>query len=247
MHALQFIHTPTAARSPTDLLWELANKHRSLPDVPFLSSSPPLPACFSTLSNFFSLKQWSQWKIWVQARPSLQSHSLNTHTHICPQQLCMNTLPNAHSLLRLHLSLASFHGSTPMQPPPKKTFQSLLQDLSTRCTRWHCVSSCFRWKREWRTPFILPPPCLFAFMFRSGLDAEVNQMYWNSTHPYFLQKGQTFYRKKMQNVSKMCVSCFSLSDMKLLQCASTHFLIFYIYVSEGAEKKPLKAISALWL
>lgn len=123
----------------------------------------------------------------------------HAHAHKC-MSTPINTLPNEHST-PTPLWLLPWKCLT----APRNSFQTPLQDLPREGTRWHCVSSCFRGKREYNLP---PPP---EFMFRSGLDAEVNQMYELHPPPSSTEADFFFFnRARIQNASKMCASCFSL-------------------------------------
>lgn len=149
-----------------------ANKRRSLPDAP----SPPHPLLPSFLSFPFLPSPllhrtfFSQTVISVETlSPGQTFPHAHAHAHKC-MSTPINTLPNEHST-PTPLWLLPWKCLT----APRNSFQTPLQDLPREGTRWHCVSSCFRGKREYNLP---PPP---EFMFRSGLDAEVNQMY--ELHP----------------------------------------------------------------
>lgn len=61
---------------------------------------PPLSLPSPSSSPFFalllSLTRWSQWKIWVQARPSMPSHT-DTHTPPPPSTPCQMNTPSFQS------------------------------------------------------------------------------------------------------------------------------------------------------
>lgn len=165
-----------------------------------LSLSFPLPPCFTQL---FSLKQWSQWKIGDQARPAPQSHSLSVYTQMYVHGNRCNIHPHPHlAKLTTHAYTSAFHEKYLTEG--LNSFQRPLQDQVRRSSRWHCVSSVFRGKGEWRAPLLL---LLLHLILCSCLDEEVNQMYPppSSTERRVLQK-------KYKNASKMCISCYLLSS-----------------------------------
>lgn len=170
------LYTSHSCQKSSRFTMRAANKRRSLPDAPspphpFLTpffpflSFPSLPA--SPQNFFLSNRDLSGNS---ESRPDLSPCArTHAHAHKC-MSTPINTLPNEHST-PTPLWLLPWKCLT----APRNSFQTPLQDLPREGTRWHCVSSCFRGKREYNLP---PPP---EFMFRSGLDAEVNQMY--ELHP----------------------------------------------------------------
>lgn len=233
MHALQFIHTPTAVKNPTDLLWEPANKHRSLPDDPLSSPSlssffPFLPSLPASPRNFFSLEEWSQWKIWVQARPSLQSHGLRIHTHThtntcvhsnrapsTPSTPCQMNTP------RLHLS-ASFQGSASLHPETlSKVLPNICPQGALCSTRWHCVSACFRGKRGVK----ISPSCFYV-QVRSGRlsEPDVGEILPPPSSTEILLKEN---RKFVQDVHQLLFIKFD-EIIPVYIYSRLHFLTFYM-------------------
>lgn len=130
------MHTfTTAVKSPTNVLFQLANKHRSLPDVPLLSSSllsfPFLssPLLGSTLfaEIVISVESLSP----DQTRPPTPHPNHIANEHYTPTCL----LPRKH---------------------PLNSFRGPLPDVPTRSAGWHCVSASEGEKWEERPPPTTP-------------------------------------------------------------------------------------------
>lgn len=116
---------------------------------------PPLSLPSPSSSPFFalllSLTRWSQWKIWVQARPSMPSH---TDTHTCRQQLCSIHLPPHQHPAKWTPPLSKVASKVSPQPA--------LDGAASKETPSHRSA--------------LPRPSRLAFMFRLVWTFKMNQM-----------------------------------------------------------------------
>lgn len=140
--------------------------------------------------------------MWVQARPSLQSHSQYVHSSEEPSTPG-NTMPNEHS--------------TASPPPYGKCLAALasfVQNLSKSTTRWHCVPCFFGGKRGVQTSLLLTSPLFVLIQVGSGCFSEPDVL---KLHPHLPEKGDNLTGTKIHNASKMSASCFLLSTMKLPQ------------------------------
>lgn len=158
----------------------------SPPPVSLLSSShhpsllllpaSPLWTTFSPRNSDLSGK--SESRPVCLCSPTVRAH---THTHVPCNRA--STPCQMHTVLRLRLFIAFFHGNTPpIRYTLSKTFSKICQKKGAldgtvspaseeKGSEEHSSSS---------SPSLPVGFCFFFFlMFRSGLDAEVNQMYWN--------------------------------------------------------------------